>query len=260
MDACETQEQYKDSRHLRSRGNLHARYATRNWFDWVADHLNILSGDEIVDVGCGAGWFWLSATKGKSDIRLTLVDNSSGMVNEASDKLAANTSLKLTNNKVADAIDLPLTDRSFDKAIAMHMLYHVLDPAIAVGELVRVTRTGGLVAITTNADNNLHELFDLGNKIFGGSSYDPAAAVFGLGMAQEMLSDHLENVTVHEFEDTYLISEAADIYQYLTSFPPGINSSDDERLSAQDAISRYLAENNGVLKVKRLGGLVCGTK
>jgi len=79
-------------------------------------------------------------------------------------------------------------------------------------------------------------------------------------MAQEMLINHLDDVTTHMYKDTYQIRDVEDICQYLTSFPPGINSSDEAKLELRNAVAQHLAERGGVLEVKRIAGLVCGRK
>jgi SAM-dependent methyltransferase len=58
----------------------------------------------------------------------------------------------------ADATALPLRDGAADLALAMHMLYHVPDPADALRELRRVTRPGGRVVIGLNGAGHLREL------------------------------------------------------------------------------------------------------
>jgi SAM-dependent methyltransferase len=58
----------------------------------------------------------------------------------------------------ADATALPLRDGTAHLALAMHMLYHVPEPADALRELRRVTRPGGRVVIVLNGAGHLREL------------------------------------------------------------------------------------------------------
>jgi ubiquinone/menaquinone biosynthesis C-methylase UbiE len=245
--------QYENSRNLRKRGYLHARYANRNWFAWVASHLNLSPTADVIDVGCGAGWFWLSAASHRPEgVRLTLVDMSEGMLLEAVQCLSMSGSLGVR----ADAMSLPFQDNSFDAAIAMHMLYHVPAPKQALDEIVRILRPGGVALVTTNGDGNLRELFEIGAKVFGGASFDPATKALGVTTAHKLLTHRFDTVTLHRFEDTYSINDVEDIVRYLTSFPPGITAEQREEL--RHLVVERLHQNAGVLKVKREAALICG--
>ena len=59
---------------------------------------------------------------------LTLSDLSPGMVQEAVERCRALPFGSVRGHE-ADATALPFDDGSFDAVIAMHMLYHVKDPA-----------------------------------------------------------------------------------------------------------------------------------
>lgn len=251
-------DQYRNSGNLKARGNLHARYANRNWFDWVASYLELSPGNDVIDIGSGAGWFWSSAARQvPRDVRLTLIDISEGMVSEAVRTLSANSRFGAVVGRAADAVALPFPDHGFDVAIAMHMLYHVPECEQALDEIVRLLRPGGLAAITTNGDDNLRQLFDLGSKAFGGASTDPAPQAFGIARARDLLALRFDSVAVHRFEDTYAISDAEDVFRYLTSFPPGNRAAEPKRTKLRRLIEERLRHGDGVLKVTREGGLVC---
>ena len=57
--------------------------------------------------------------------------------------------------RVADAMDLPFEDASFDAVVAMWMLYHVPDLDVALAEVRRVLRPGGLFVAVTNGDAHM---------------------------------------------------------------------------------------------------------
>lgn len=59
---------------------------------------------------------------------------------------------------VADAQRLPLRDGTAAGLLAMHMLYHVPDPALAVAELARVRAPHGTVLIASNAAGDKAEI------------------------------------------------------------------------------------------------------
>src|ERR1700729_1250226 len=61
----------------------------------------------------------------------------------------------------ADAQALPLASASVDAALAMHMLYHVPEPAQAVAELARVLHPDGQLVTAVSGPNHLAEAHDL---------------------------------------------------------------------------------------------------
>lgn len=163
------------------------------------------------------------------------------------------------SGRVADAADLPFDDGSFDHVIAMHMMYHVTDPAKAITQFHRVLRTGGKVAITTNGETNLQQIFSIGADVFGGHRGDPAAKMFSAAMAQDLLAADFGDVTVQLFTDEYAVGDADDIYHYLTSFPPGNQASDAQLETLRARISETLSKAGGVLKVHRESALISAT-
>lgn len=54
------QVQYKDSRNLSARIDLHARFSTDEypWFHWVFDRFDIPEKARVLELGCGTGLLW----------------------------------------------------------------------------------------------------------------------------------------------------------------------------------------------------------
>ena len=54
------QDQYRDSRNLGSRAQLHQRYGSNpnGWFEWVMTHMALEPGNHVLEFGCGPGWLW----------------------------------------------------------------------------------------------------------------------------------------------------------------------------------------------------------
>lgn len=259
MQETQVADQYRTSGNLRARGGLHARYANRNWFDWVGERLELTPESDVLDIGCGAGWFWLSAgAPCPAGLRLTLSDTSAGMVSEATANLSRGGRVASVAGETCDAAALPFADARFDAAIAMHMLYHVEDAGRALDEMARVLRPGGLAAVTTNDEGNLGALFELGSRAFGGEPHDPAARAFGPGHALALFEERFEDVTLQRFEDVYVITEADDIVQYLTSYPPGSRAGEQEVAALRQLVAARLEEAGGVLNVAREAVLVRG--
>lgn len=175
--------QYADSSKLAARARLNSEYmiAEIGWFPWVAQQLPLKSGDRVLDIGCGPGWFWAATAASLPDnLDLTLADLSQGMVQEAVERCTALPFGSVTGRQ-ADAATLPFANDSFDAVIAMHMFYHLPDPFKAIAEMYRVLKPGGFVAVTTNGADNMRKLYEL-TTAFGSPPYDPAGSAFGLSL------------------------------------------------------------------------------
>jgi SAM-dependent methyltransferase len=253
--------QYRTSENLRARGDLHSRYAKRNWFHWVARNLDIPQGGRVLDAGCGAGWFWYAATPYMHrEINLDLIDISPGMVAEALRNLATLSYFKSVAGTTADVKKIPFAADTFDTVIAMHMLYHVGDVNGAISEIARVLKPGGRVVVTTNGRDNLKELFKWGGAVFGGSTSDPAAEIFGADTALRLLPAHFHALAVVDYEDLYEITDGEDIIRYLCSFPPGNQASEPEVRELRALIQEKLEQSLGSIRVARESNLILGQK
>ena len=97
-------------------------------------------GDIVLDVGCGTGAL-SSAAAGVPGVRVTGIDPAAGYVRRA--RAAAGDRVRF---QVGDARALPYPDATFDRALSLLALNFVPDPLAAVAEMIRVTRSKGVVA------------------------------------------------------------------------------------------------------------------
>ncbi|CDZ70262.1 Transcriptional regulator, MerR family/methyltransferase, UbiE/COQ5 family [Neorhizobium galegae bv. orientalis] len=253
--------QYADSSRLAARGRLNREYtiAETGWFPWVARQLPLREGDRVLDIGCGPAWFWASVSNDiPEDLDLTLADQSSGMVEEA---LARCMPLPFGSvaGRQAEAAALPFRDDSFDVVIAMHMLYHLPDPAAGIAEMFRVLKPGGFLAVTTNGMGNMRGIYEL-TTVFGSEPFDPSAAVFGYDKAEELMRARFGDVAFAQYPARMRITEPEDVFLALTSYPPG-DSADEAQLDAfRQAIAAAFERGHGVLEVEKETGLFISRK
>jgi ubiquinone/menaquinone biosynthesis C-methylase UbiE len=252
--------QYRDSSKLAARARIHRHtIAPTPWFAWVAGHLPLAAGDRVLDIGCGPAWFWASvADRLPPGVELTLADRSPGMVAEAMERCAGLT-LGALAGREADAAALPFPDDSFDAVVAMHMLYHLADPAAGIAEMARVLKPGGTLLVTTNGADNMRELYGLA-AVLGGTPVEPVAALFGYETAERLLGRQFGNVVRSDYPARLRVTDADDVFAMLTSFPPG-DGADAAGLEAlRDAIDAAFASEGGALEVRRQTGLFLSHK
>jgi SAM-dependent methyltransferase len=137
---------------------------TRDYW-WNLDFLELMGRrlsfervQDVLDVGCGVGhWGQLLANLLPPTARVQGVDRDPVWVEKASARAAARNCAHRFGYQVSDADKLPFADAIFDLVTCQTVLIHMSDPGAVVGEMVRVTRPGGLIlaAEPNNIANSL---------------------------------------------------------------------------------------------------------
>lgn len=253
--------QYRDAAPLTARATLHTKYGTRPipWFEWVVDQIDWPPGSAVLEVGCGPRWFWAeAAARLPAGLRVVLVDQSPGMIDEAVRRARATGSLGTCDGQVADAQALPVRDAGFDIAIANHMLYHVPDPERAVTELARVLSPSGVLLAAANGHRNLDQLWEIQAEVFGTPARSETTTAFGMESGPPILRRGFDAVEWHDAPDELVCTDPDDVFAYLTSSPPGDTASPAQRRVLADAIDRRFDAGGGVLRVTKQTGVFVG--
>jgi ubiquinone/menaquinone biosynthesis C-methylase UbiE len=175
-----------------------------------------LHGDEsVADVGCGNGLHLAELQRREHRGVVVGMDLSPGMLDAA--RLRSDAFL-LTG----DAQRLPFSDASFDCVLAMHMLYHVPDRDLAIAEMRRVLRPGGVLLALTNSHRHLEELNDLvGDVLHEHTGADPALLRAYLRFSSESggeeLQRHFTEVQRHDALSELIVPEVQPIVDYVSS-------------------------------------------
>ncbi|MET8974453.1 class I SAM-dependent methyltransferase [Streptomyces sp. NPDC004539] len=200
---------YRDARDLAARQALYAHQTPRHDLPGlVAGQLAGVRG-WLADVGCGNGLF---LERLRREHRVLGLDLSPGILTGLPGPVG-----------VADAVQLPLADRSLGGAIAMHMLYHVPDVWAAVGELARVVEEGGVVIVSTNGRADKAELGELWRRAAGevtGTAPPPVSlgARFTLEDAPGLLGEWFGEVEVVRLPGVIRVVEPEPVVAYLASY------------------------------------------
>ena len=117
--------------------------------------LPIQPGDRLLDMGCGGGRHAFEAAR--RGARVVALDADRSELSQVTAVFAAMTEageIPPGGSGLAvsgDATCLPFDDGSFDKVVAAEVLEHVPADQIAMNEIARVLRPGGMAAVTVPA-------------------------------------------------------------------------------------------------------------
>jgi SAM-dependent methyltransferase len=218
--------QYKVPSNLEARAALHQRFSRHRegLHRWIFDHLLQRAEGLILELGAGPGYLW---TRNRDRIppswSVFLSDISQGMVSAARRELT-----KVATNihyAIIDAQSIPFPSDCLDVIIANHMIYHIPEIPKAIGEMQRILRPGGMLFASTNADDHMHEVYDLVHAIapsiiFGSRDLNVMRGIpFSLDNGREMLGDRFDPVFQFKLDDELIISEARPLIDYILSFP-----------------------------------------
>ena len=114
------------------------------------ERLSVHKGQLLLDLGCGRGRHTFEALRRGASVVASDLDP--GVLKEVRDMAGA---MQLAGETEAgfdcvpgDATRLPFSDASFDRVIASEVFEHIPDDETGYAEVARVTRPGGLVAVT----------------------------------------------------------------------------------------------------------------
>jgi ubiquinone/menaquinone biosynthesis C-methylase UbiE len=117
------------------------------WYVTVARRLPDLSGQSVLEVGCGRGDFSIWLAGKYPDSLVTGVDFSETAIATAHKR--ARDGASKAQFKVEDAEALSFADQSFDYVVSCECMEHVLRPDLMAREIHRVLRPGGQFILTT---------------------------------------------------------------------------------------------------------------
>jgi SAM-dependent methyltransferase len=251
------QQQYATSANLDARIALHVLFSTNpyGWFRWLFDQLSLPGGSRVLELGCGAGSFWRqNLDRIPNSWAILLSDFSAGMLEDARQDLEE--ALPTAGFEVIDAQSIPYEAHSFDCVLANHMLYHIPNREIALGEIKRVLVPGGCLVATTVGEQHLAEMPILLEK------FDPQLAsqqmqweiTFSLENGAAELQDYFDRVELRRYEDGLLVTEPEPLVDYLLSSSRiGIDAS--RRAAFVEFVGQEIARNGGAIQITKDSGM-----
>jgi SAM-dependent methyltransferase len=120
--------------------------ATIRLRSWEREHLGLVGGERLLDVGCGLGEAAIALAQDLAEGgEVVGIDASEKMLGVA--RVNARAARRRMRFSVGDARSLEEPDDSFDVARSERTLQWLADPASAVAEMVRVVRPGGRISL-----------------------------------------------------------------------------------------------------------------
>ena len=116
--------------------------------------IGLKPGMKVLDAGCGTGAVARKMAAKVSPGEVYGVDIDPLFISEAK-KLAINEGIKNIEFELGDVNDLKQFDGTFDVSYCRLVLMHVKNPMKTVTELKRVTKKGGIVAVSDNDDGGM---------------------------------------------------------------------------------------------------------
>lgn len=114
--------------------------------------LNIDPSDHVLDVGCGHGRSLTALSALTPNGRVAGADPSELMAEIAVQRNRKLVKARRVDVAIAGVEDLPFDDGAFDKALCVHVVYFWNDIEAAFGEIARVLKPGGRLALVFRTD------------------------------------------------------------------------------------------------------------
>lgn len=143
-------------------GNIHVGYweddaddssmraATDRLTDLVTERLAPAEGQHLLDVGCGHG-STAARIVAHHAVQITGISVSDYQVNLANNRPLPPSLPGRATFRLADAMENPFEDGTFDGAYAIESLMHMKDKKAAIGHIARVLRPGGRLVIAEHS-------------------------------------------------------------------------------------------------------------
>lgn len=109
------------------------------------DRLGVTAGDRLLDLGAGGGRHAFEASR--RGARVVALDADAAEMKDVGGTFVAMGATDV-GCITGDALNLPFPDGAFDRIIAAEVLEHIPADTTAMGELARVLRPGGTIAVT----------------------------------------------------------------------------------------------------------------
>jgi arsenite methyltransferase len=150
----------------------------------LLEEVPLAGARRVLDVGCGTGFPLIElAERLGPAAEVHGVDPWKAALGRAAEKLAVRRTRNVTLHE-ASATQMPFDDATFDLLVSNLGVNNFDDRRGAIGECRRVARDGAVLALTTNLQGHMRELYDL---------FDDVLAQHGTPAQRDALRAHVEH-------------------------------------------------------------------
>jgi arsenite methyltransferase len=136
----------------------------------LLDEVPLAGVTDALDAGCGTGFPLIElAERLGPAARVRGVDVWSGALRRAAEKIAARGTPNVELHECS-AASMPFADSAFDLIVSNLGLNNFDDRAAALSECRRVARDGAVLALTTNLQGHMQELYDVFAEVLEGDA------------------------------------------------------------------------------------------
>lgn len=253
-------EQYKNSTNINIRVQLHQKYAANpeGWFSWIFRHLDLQSGERVLEIGCGNGELWADRQNElPKDCQILLSDISPGMVSDVKNRLGDRFSYQ-----VIDCQQIPYPDAAFDKIVANHVLFYIQDRQQALKEIHRVLKPGGTFMCSTYGKNHMKEISSLVKEFDSRIRLAEVnlSDIFGLEHGQEELSLYFSKAERIDYEDSLSVNRPEPLLDYILSCHGNQHEYLNDNYTTFRSFVKTKLEREGALHITKEAGIFRCTK
>lgn len=130
---------------------------------WAVETLGVESHDRVLEIGFGPGLAIQRIAEIAREGFVAGTDVSEVMVQQATRRNARATRDGRVRLSQGSAEALPYENNSFDRALAMNTVHHWPDPEAGLREVLRVLRSGGVLAVTEGPHSHSSRSTDAGS-------------------------------------------------------------------------------------------------
>lgn len=117
----------------------------------IVTELNLKGTEKILDCGCGEGFYTLVLSELYPNVQIVAFDHDKEIISKAKKWIGSRPNVTWLSSEIQDG--LPFNNNEFDCVIFSEVLEHLPDDVNALKEVARLTKKGGLVAITVPSAN-----------------------------------------------------------------------------------------------------------